>query len=142
MSDLPLTLTCADYARLMPISGKQVRPEKIDLNLILGRAGSWPDRADMLRRALHDPEAHGGEASVMAHLARIDKDDRSYVALPVFPLRNFTARDLYIRRGGAITSAADLEGKRIGMYGWSNSGSVWYRHFLRYLGIDIQNLKW
>jgi hypothetical protein len=29
-----------------------------------------------------------------AHLRRIDNGDRRFVGLPVFPLRNFTARDL------------------------------------------------
>jgi hypothetical protein len=35
----------------------------------------------------------GGEWS-MAQYYRIDQGDRRYVGLPVFPLRNFTARDL------------------------------------------------
>ena len=28
------------------------------------------------------------------------------------------------------------------MYGWANSGSIWYRHFLGYLGVDIKQVKW
>ena len=28
------------------------------------------------------------------------------------------------------------------MYGWGNSGSVWYRHFLHYLGVDLSALHW
>lgn len=142
MPDLPITLTLADYARLMPLTTGEVRPDGIALTLQLGRRGSWADRAEMLRRALHDPAVQGGEQSMAGHLIRIDRGDRSHVALPVFPLRNFTARDLYVRRGGRIGSAADLDGARIGMYGWANSGSVWYRHFLRYLGVDLGRLRW
>ena len=56
----------------------------------------------MLRRALHDPAVQGGEQSMAGHLIRIDRGDRSHVGLPVFPLRNFTARDLYVRKGGAV----------------------------------------
>jgi len=81
---------------------------------------------------------HGGEQSMALHLWRVDAGDRSQVGLPIFPLRNFTARDLYIRKGGPVKTAADLNGKRIGMYGWANSGSVWYRHFLTHLGVDIK----
>jgi 4,5-dihydroxyphthalate decarboxylase len=84
----------------------------------------------------------GGEQSMMIHLSRIDKRDRSHVGLPIFPLRNFTARDIYVRKGGGISKPADLAGKRIGMYGWGNSGSVWYRHFFRYLGLDLTKLQW
>ncbi len=142
MADLKLTLTCADYARVMPLVTKQVKPDGIDLTLEVGTGGSWPMRAEMLRRAIHDPKVHGGEGSVCVHLLRMDRGDRSLVGLPVFPLRNFTARDLYVRKGGPIKSPADLAGCRIGMYGWANSGAVWYRHFLRYIGVDLTALHW
>lgn len=142
MTDLPLVLTCADYARVMPLVTKQVKPAGIALDLQVGTGGSWPMRAEALRRAIHDPAVHGGEGSVCVHLLRIDRGDRSMVGLPIFPLRNFTARDLYVRAGGAIRGPADLAGCRIGMYGWANSGAVWYRHFLNYLSIDPEALRW
>jgi 4,5-dihydroxyphthalate decarboxylase len=142
MADLKLTLTCADYARVMPLVTGAVKPKGIDLTLEVGQGGSWPMRAEMLRRAIHDPDVHGGEGSVCVHLLRMDKGDRSLVGLPVFPLRNFTARDLYVRKDGPIRSAADLQGCRIGMYGWANSGAVWYRHFLKYIGVDLTALHW
>jgi 4,5-dihydroxyphthalate decarboxylase len=76
------------------------------------------------------------------YLYRIEQGDRRYVGLPVFPLRNFTARDLYIRRGGPIQRAADLVGKRIGMYSYTASGSIWYRHFLRFVGVEPEKIQW
>jgi 4,5-dihydroxyphthalate decarboxylase len=139
---LQITLTCADYARLMPLATGEVTPEGIDLTLVLGSRGSWPARAEMLRRAVQDPAVHGGEWSMAQYLYRIDKGDRRYVGLPVFPLRNFTARDLYVRRGGPIRQPADLAGKRIGMYSYTASGSIWYRHFLRFVGLDPAALEW
>lgn len=142
MADLKLTLTCADYARIMPLVTGAVKPAGIELDLQVGRGGSWSMRAEALRRAIHDPAVHGGEGSVCVHLLRVDRGDRSMVGLPVFPLRNFTARDLYVRKGGAITSTTDLAGCRIGMYGWANSGAVWYRHFLRHVGVDLDGLRW
>src|SRR5437763_13901655 len=135
MADLPIALTCADYARLTPLMTGDVKAEGIDLTLIHGNGGAWPARAEMLRCALQDPEVQGGEASMAAHLRRIDKGDRSLVGLPVFPLRNFTARDLYVRKDGPIRVPADLIGKRIGMYDWLASGSIWYRHFLNFVGL-------
>lgn len=142
MTHLPLTLTAADYARLMPLATRAVVPDGIDLTLLLGRAGSWPERAQMLGRAGSDPAVHGGESSMAGHLRRIDQGDRSLVALPVFPLRNFTARDLYVRRGGPVRTAADLRGKRVGMYDWVASGSIWYRHFLTFIGVPPAELQW
>ena len=142
MAEIPITLTCADYARIMPLAVGAVKPDNIALTMILGSRGSWPARAEMLRRAVQDPAVHGGEWSMAQYLYRIDKGDRRYVGLPVFPLRNFTARDLYIRRSGPIRSSADLAGKRIGMYSYTASGSIWYRHFLRFMGLDPSAIEW
>jgi 4,5-dihydroxyphthalate decarboxylase len=142
VANLPISLTCADYARVMPLATGQVKPDGIDLTMILGSKGSWPLRADLLRRAANDPSVHGGESSMAGHLRRIDQGDRSLVALPVFPLRNFTARDLYIRKDGPVKTAADLTGKRVGMYDWVASGSIWYRHFLRFIAVPPERLQW
>ncbi|HET6198391.1 MAG TPA: hypothetical protein VFE12_21685, partial [Acetobacteraceae bacterium] len=142
MADLPIRLTCADYARVMPLALGAIKPDGIDLSLLLGRQGSWPMRAEMLRRAASDPTVHGGESSMAGHLRRIDQGDRSLVALPVFPLRNFTARDLYVRKDGPIRTPADLRGRRVGMYDWVASGSIWYRHFLRFIDVTPEDLQW
>ena len=142
MADLPLRLTCADYARVMPLAVGDVKPDGIDLTMVLGREGSWPKRAEMLRRAANDPTVQGGESSMAGHLRRIDRGDRNLVALPVFPLRNFTGRDLYVRKAGPIKTPADLRGGRIGMYDWVASGSIWYRHFLRFIGVPPEDLQW
>jgi 4,5-dihydroxyphthalate decarboxylase len=142
MTDVPISLTCADYARVMPLATGEVKPDGIALTLILGRRGSWPERAEMLRRAVQDPGVQGGEWSMAQYLYGVEKGDRRYVGLPVFPLRNFTARDLYVRRGGPIKRPEDLAGKRIGMYSYTASGSIWYRHFLRFVGLDPAALEW
>jgi len=142
MADVRISLTCADYARVLPLATGEVKPKGIALTMILGSRGSWPARAEMLRRAVQDTEVHGGEWSMAQYLYRIDQGDRRYVGLPVFPLRNFTARDLYVRLGGPIKRAADLAGKRIGMYSYTASGSIWYRHFLRFVGLDPAAIQW
>jgi 4,5-dihydroxyphthalate decarboxylase len=142
MVAIPIRLTCADYARLAPLMIGDVKPEGVELTLIHGTGGDWPARATMLRRAISDPEVEGGEASMAGHLRRIDNGDRSFVALPVFPLRNFTGRDLYVRNDGSIRTPADLIGKRVGMYDWVASGSIWYRHFLNFVGVPPAKLEW
>ena len=142
MAAIPIRLTCADYARLAPLMTGDVAPEGVALTMIHGTGGDWPARAGMLRRAISDATVEGGEASMAGHLRRIDNGDRSFVALPVFPLRNFTGRDLYVRQGGPIRAPADLIGKRVGMYDWVASGSIWYRHFLNFVGVSPGGLEW
>lgn len=136
---MTITLTAADYLHLMPlVSGAVPAP----FTLTLARHGAWPERADMLRRATQDPSVAGGESSMGIHLRRMDAGDRSIIALPVFILRNFAARDLYIRQGAPFHTAADLAGRRIGMYAWGASGSIWYRHFLAWAGVDLATIQW
>ena len=130
-----LTLTCANYVRFLPIAAGDVRPADLALTWVRG------DRNEMLRRATDDPGVDGGETSMAQHIQRLDRGDRSLVAIPIFPLRNFTARDLYTRPGTSIAAAA-LGGRRLGIYNWAASGAVWYRHLLRYLGNDTKKVEW
>lgn len=142
MADLEISLTCADYARIMPLATGAVKPKGIALTMVLGHAGSWPKRADMLSRAVRDPAVQGGEWSCAQHLYAVAKGDRANVGLPVFPLRNFTARDIYVRKDGPIKSPQDLKGGRVGSYSYTASGSIWYRHFLRHVGLPPETLRW
>ena len=130
-----LTLTCANYVRFLPMATGDVRPADVALTWVRG------ERNEMLRRATDDPAVDGGETSMAQHIQRIDRGDRSLVAIPIFPLRNFTARDLYTRRGVTLTQQG-LTGRRLGIYNWAASGAVWYRHLLRYLGNDTTKIEW
>src|SRR5688500_4527150 len=130
-----LRLTGANYVRFMPLATGDLKPGDLDLTWIRG------DRNDMLRRATSDPQVDGGESSMAQHIVRVDAGDRSLVAVPVFPLRNFTARDLYTRRGSSLAPAT-LSGKRIGIYSWAASGTVWYRHLVRHFGNDYASIRW
>lgn len=130
-----LTLCCANYVRFLPIATGDVRPADLSLTWVRG------DRNEMLRRATDDASVDGGETSMAQHVQRLDRGDRSLVAIPIFPLRNFTVRDLYALKGASIAPDA-LGGRRIGIYNWAASGAVWYRHLLRYLGHDTKKVEW
>lgn len=130
-----ISLVCADYVRYMHIANADARPDGVVLNWIRG------DRTQMLRRAATDPAVDGGEASMAQHVMRLANGDRSMVAIPVFPLRNFTARDAYMAAGSRLTSTT-LEGKRLGIYGWAASGAVWKRHMMRWHGQDPAKVTW
>jgi 4,5-dihydroxyphthalate decarboxylase len=130
-----VTLTCANYVRFLPIASGDVTPAGVALTWVRG------ERNEMLRRATDDPGVDGGETSMAQHVQRVDRGDRSLVAIPIFPLRNFTVRDLYTRKGVTL-SATGLGGRRVGIYNWAASGAVWYRHLLRHLGNDTAKIQW
>jgi 4,5-dihydroxyphthalate decarboxylase len=130
-----ITLACADYARFLPLGAGDVRPRGISLTWLRG------ERAEMLRRATSDPAVDGGEGSMAQHLLRVARGDRSLVAVPVFLLRNFAARDIYTLKGSSVTPTT-LEGRRIGIYNWAASGAIWYRHLVRYFRQNPAAVKW
>ncbi|MBM3534134.1 MAG: hypothetical protein FJX60_13990 [Alphaproteobacteria bacterium] len=142
MADLPISLTCADYIRVLPLAAGMVETPGMKITMLLGRSGKWTDRAEALRRATGDTGVTGGEGSMAQHLYRIDRKDRSHVGLPVFPLRNLPGRDFYVRAGSPLRSLKDLAGKRIGTYSITASGSIWYRHFMRWGGLDPSTIDW
>ncbi len=130
-----ITLCCSNYVRFLPIATGDVRPAGVSLTWVRG------DRTEMLRRATDDAAVDGGETSMAQHVMRLDRGDRSLVAIPIFPLRNFTARDLYAKAGGGAAPAT-LGGRTLGIYNWAASGAVWYRHLLRTWGHDPRRIQW
>jgi 4,5-dihydroxyphthalate decarboxylase len=133
--EVTVTLAITQYTRFMPLMAGWIQGRELELNLVRG------SRREMLDRTLDDPSVDGGEGSMLGHLLRVDRGDRSMVAVPVFPLRNFTARDLYTLKASGLR-AEDLNGRRLGIYNWAASGAVWYRHLLRFLGNDPTSMQW
>lgn len=134
-SNITVTLAITEYLRFTPLMAGWVQGQELEVRLVRG------SRREMLDRTLDDPSVDGGEGSMLGHLLRVDRGDRSMVAVPVFPLRNFTARDLYTLQGLGLR-AEDLNGRRLGIYNWAASGAVWYRHLLRFLGADPTSMQW
>jgi 4,5-dihydroxyphthalate decarboxylase len=142
MTDLPLHLASADYMRLLPLAAGLVRPEGIALTLTLGRGGSWDMRNALMGQVNTTDDFDGGESSMGAHLIRMAKGDRSMVALPVFVLRGFIERDLYVRQGGSVHQPSDLAGRRVGLYSWGASGAIWYRQAIERMGVSPDAVQW
>jgi 4,5-dihydroxyphthalate decarboxylase len=130
-----LRLAITPYERYAPLLSGEV--SMADPKLVWVRG----PRSEMLSRAQNDAGLHGGERSMLGHLLRVASGDGSLAAVPVFLLRNFTARDLYTRRGAEL-APDKLNGHRIGIYNWAASGAVWYRHFVRWLGQDPKAIQW
>ncbi|MHB1191641.1 MAG: substrate-binding domain-containing protein [Longimicrobiales bacterium] len=130
-----LALAITPYERYAPLISGDVSLSDPKLAWVRG------PRSEMLARAQTDPALHGGERSMLGHLLKVAEGDDSLAAVPVFLLRNFTARDLYTRKGAEL-EPANLNGHRIGIYNWAASGAVWYRHFVRWLGQDPKAIQW
>jgi 4,5-dihydroxyphthalate decarboxylase len=72
----------------------------------------------------------------------ISQGNRAFVGLPIFPMFAFRHRCFLVKRGTVMESMKDLEGKRVGMDGWPNSGNTWSRVTMRQAGVDIWKIDW
>jgi 4,5-dihydroxyphthalate decarboxylase len=132
---MALSLKLAGYPwdHITPLLTGDVVPEGIDLEY---------DTDHGLGPVADDPSCHGGEASLGRFLIDTSRGDRSYVGLPIFPMFAFRHRCFLVRRGTKIGDLKELEGKRVGMDGWPNSGNTWTKVTLGQAGVDIWKITW
>lgn len=76
-------------------------------------------------------------------IAYANQDFRDYYLLPVFPLRMFRHKSIFIRSGGPIKSPQDLKGKKIGTTGYSSSSLTWIRGMMEdEYGVSPKDVEW
>src|ERR687894_191738 len=136
MADLALKLIVYTHDHLNPLVTGDVVPDGISLRF---------DRTAPLSAVYQDPSVQGGETSLGLFMLRTSQGDRDWVGLPVFPMRQFRHRCFLVRRGSPMLDPVDLralEGQRVGIDGWPNSGNTWTRVLLREAGVDIWKINW
>jgi 4,5-dihydroxyphthalate decarboxylase len=133
MAGLSLKLAGYPWDHITPLLTGDVKPEGIDLQY---------DTDHGLSPVSDDPSCAGGEASLGRFMLDTSRGDRSYVGLPIFPMFAFRHRCFLVKRGTKITDLKELEGKRVGLDGWPNSGNTWTRVTLGQAGVDIWKINW
>ncbi len=136
MSLLPLTLACAPYDRSLPLFDKRVRPEGIDLNVLLLRY------EDTFWRMLRHQEFDVSELSLSSYLMTKHAGP-DFVALPILLSRVFRHSSIYINADAGIDKALDLKGKRIGVPEYQMTAALWIRGILQHeYGVAPHEMKW
>ena len=76
-------------------------------------------------------------------LAYANDGFRDYSLLPIFPLRVFRHKSVFIRTDRGITKPEDLRGKTIATPGYSSSSLTWIRGiFQEEYGVTPQDINW
>ena len=76
-------------------------------------------------------------------LAYANEEFRDYTLLPIFPLRAFRHKSIFIRTDRGINKPEDLKGKRIATPGYSSTSLTWIRGMLQdEYGIIPHDIKW
>lgn len=77
------------------------------------------------------------EFPLTSFLRTLQRPDRPYVAVPVFPSRHFRLSSVFVNTTKGIKSPADLAGRKIGIPVFDMAAAVWLRGiFHDYYGLD------
>jgi len=76
-------------------------------------------------------------------LAYANDNFRDYTLLPIFPLRVFRHKSIFIRTGSGIKIPADLRGRSVGTPGYSSTSLAWIRGMLKdEYGVSPEEINW
>jgi 4,5-dihydroxyphthalate decarboxylase len=76
-------------------------------------------------------------------LAFANEEFRDYTLIPVFPLRVFRHKSIFIRTDRGIATPADLRGRRIATPGYSSTSLTWIRGIMQHeYGVKPDDIEW
>jgi 4,5-dihydroxyphthalate decarboxylase len=76
-------------------------------------------------------------------LAYANDGFRAYSLIPVFPLRLFRHKSIFIHADRGIERPEDLKGRRVGTPGYSSTSLTWIRGFMEHeYGVRPQDIEW
>jgi 4,5-dihydroxyphthalate decarboxylase len=76
-------------------------------------------------------------------LAYANQGFRDYSLLPVFPVRLFRHKSVFINADRGVKFPEDLKGRRIGTPGYSSTSLTWIRGFMQHeYGVKPEDVEW
>src|SRR5262245_42656965 len=137
MKKIPLTIAISDYDHFRDFRFGIVDAEGIEplwLNL---------DLHEIFSRFAAGREWHVSEMSFAKFSAQATAPNADIIGLPVFASRVFRLASFYINKRAGIRTAADLEGKRVGVPEWAQTAAVYSRGWLQHeAGVPLRAIEW
>jgi 4,5-dihydroxyphthalate decarboxylase len=124
MSKLRLSFACWNYDRTRALMDGSVQVDGIDLNYL-----NLPVEETFFRMARFQ-EFDVAEMSLSSYCLSLHREDRPFVAIPVFPSRFFRHSCIFIHAASGIKEPRDLIGKRIASPEYQMTAPVWIRGIL------------
>jgi 4,5-dihydroxyphthalate decarboxylase len=129
-------LGIADHDLNTSLINGTVKPEGFELDI----AHSADDGA--IHSLLREGKIDACEYSFGGLMAS-QADGVPFIAIPAFPNRKFRLSYIFVNSAAGIQSPKDLEGKRVGILGWTNTAGIWARGALQhYYNVDLSRILW
>ncbi len=137
MTSLPITFACGLYDRMLALQTGDIKPDGIDLNFLV-----MDNPRQIFDRMSNNLEFDACEMSSSEFVSRYAAKKLPFVALPVFASRVFRHGFIVVNRK-FITSAKDLNGKRIGVPLYTQTAALFIRGLMQHdLGVDLASIEW
>jgi 4,5-dihydroxyphthalate decarboxylase len=121
MTALPLKIGVSDSDRTRPIASGEVSIAGVAADVTMMGVQA------LFNRQLTEYTFDCCEFPLSSYLRSMDRPDRPYVAVPVFPSRHFRFSSVFVNTAKGIRTPADLAGKRIGVPVFDMAAAVWLR---------------
>jgi 4,5-dihydroxyphthalate decarboxylase len=92
---------------------------------------------------LHDEAYDASEMSLSNYMIALGKEDRRFIAIPVFPSRVFRHSYIWVNSRAGIDKPQDLKGKKVGIADYSMTALLFVRGLLQHeYGVVPQDIHW
>lgn len=116
----------------VPIEGCEVEFHKIGIGDANTAAFSGAGTYDITEIGLHP-----------FMLAYANDDFRDYTLIPIFPIRTFRHKSIFVHSDRGINKPEDLIGRKIGTPGYSSTSLTWIRGMLQdEYGVKPEDIEW
>ncbi|MEC3919305.1 PhnD/SsuA/transferrin family substrate-binding protein [Nocardia sp. CDC160] len=138
MTDLKLDLGVYRYEHTEPLFDGRVTIAGADVTL-----HTSPLISDVFHR-MAAGELDIAEFGLTYFLRMFDLDDSPFLALPIFPNRNFRHAALFVNTDSGIEKPEDLAGRTVGEFAlWGSDPGVWMKGVLaEEYGVTLDQMRW
>ncbi len=137
----PLTLSLSGYPldHIRPLTDGRVQVAGARVSYQPGKIGDLNTHVFSGPRTLDVTEI--GLSPFM--LAYANENFRAYSLIPVFPVRLFRHKSIFIHSDRGIEKPSDLKGRRIGTPGYSSTSLTWIRGIMQHeYGLRPEDVQW
>jgi 4,5-dihydroxyphthalate decarboxylase len=138
MANQTITIGCRDYDHTRALVDGRVKVDGVAIKFV-----NISPPSQIFLRMLHDEEFDASEMSLSNYMIALGKDDRRFVAIPVFPSRAFRHSYIWINSQAGIHKPEDLKGKRVGIADYSMTALLFVRGLLEHeYGVEPKDIHW
>lgn len=138
MSNIQLSMAIENNPRTQALVSGAVRADGIDLRCHTDLRGP-----SLFRHQLKTREFDVSEMSLTTVYMMIDRNDDSFVPIPVFTMRHFFHTTTLVREDSGISDPSHLSGHRIGVPNYQSAASLWCRGVYEHeYGVSPLGVQW